>query len=216
MDITIDSSLLDTPLGSLAEIEISNEFWGNHRCQRLRDADLNLSAFWAYYSKECAHALHDGGRHVAVRSHRDIIEVTRQLKADMSRDGIRQSLQSKLTTPHANEDELLDNSINLAASLLLMCDCGSSSSHGFSGRTEILWKSGSLRKLLVDFFGEEPVLAHEKVKLDRIFIARNLGRIAGVEIVWTDSLVDHLRLTDDDTKVHVFHQASFLEYQRQR
>jgi hypothetical protein len=97
-----------------------------------------------------------------------------------------------------------------------MCDCGSSSSQGFSGRSEILWKGASLQEFVAHFFGEGPVLGHEKVKLDKIFIARNLSRIAGVEILWTDNLVDHLRLTDDDTKVHVFHHASFLEFQQQR
>jgi hypothetical protein len=40
--------------------------------------------------------------------------------------------------------------------------------------------------------------------------------MAGLEIVWTDNLADHLRLTDDDTKVHIFHHASFLEIQRTR
>ena len=33
--------------------------------------------------------------------------------------------------------------------------------------------------------------------------------------MWTDNLADHLRLTDDDKRVHIFHHASFLEAQRE-
>jgi hypothetical protein len=54
------------------------------------------------------------------------------------------------------------------------------------------------------------------VKLDRIFNARNLGRIAGIEVYWTNNLFDHLRLIDEDRKVAVFHYASFLKCQRER
>lgn len=31
-----------------------------------------------------------------------------------------------------------------------------------------------------------------------------LGRIAGLEMVWTDNLADHLRMSNDDTKVTFF------------
>jgi hypothetical protein len=54
-----------------------------------------------------------------------------------------------------------------------------------------------------------------RVKLDRLFIARNLERIAGLKIVWTDNLSDHLRLMRDDTEVTIYPHASFLEHQKQ-
>jgi len=53
-----------------------------------------------------------------------------------------------------------------------------------------------------------------RVKLDRPFTARNLERIAGLKIVWTDNLPDHLRLMRDDTEVAIYHHASFLEHQK--
>jgi len=51
------------------------------------------------------------------------------------------------------------------------------------------------------------------VKLEKIFNARNLGRIAGIEIEWTKNLADHLRLIDEDRKVAIFHHATYLECQ---
>ncbi|KAI1427568.1 hypothetical protein F5Y12DRAFT_159542 [Xylaria sp. FL1777] len=210
---TIDMSLLETPIESQTQAEICHELWGAGYSPRLLGADINLAIFWNYYSKTIALSLHDGGRHVAVRTHRDVIDVVYLLKAGATRRDIKQRLRSKLKTKHTNEDELLENTIDLAASLVVMCDCGISS-HGFSGSTEIQWKDDSLREFLANYFGDQPILSHENIKLEKTFKARNFGRIAGLEIIWTDNLVDHLRLTDDDTKVHIFHHASFLESQR--
>ncbi|KAI0536201.1 hypothetical protein GGR58DRAFT_476170 [Xylaria digitata] len=210
---TIDMSLLETPIESHTQAEIRQEFWGSEYSLQVRRADIDLATFWDYYSKTSALSLHDGGRHVAVRTHRDIIDVVYLLKAGVTRDDIKRRLHSKLKTKHINEDELLENSIDLAASLVVMCDCGISS-HGFSGSTEIQWKCDSLMEFLSKYFGDKPILSIENIKLEKTFKARNFSRIAGLEIIWTDNLVDHLRLTDDDTKVHIFHHASFLEYQR--
>ena len=214
-EYTIDSSLLDTPIGAATRREILAEFWGASRLQRLNGLEVDLEPYWSYYGKECSHALHEEGRHVAARYHRDIIEIVRQLKGGVLRQDVKAGLRSKLTVLHANEDEMLDNSINLAACLLLMIDFGGFS-YGFSGKTELEWKDAPLVDFLEDYFCDDSVLAHERVKLEKNFTARNLGRITGVEIVWTDNLIDHLRMTDDDTRIHIFHHASFLETQRKR
>jgi hypothetical protein len=55
-------------------------------------------------------------------------------------------------------------------------------------------------------------MMRENVKLEKIFNARNLERIAGIEIRWTSNLVDHLRMRNDDTAVEIFHYASFLMF----
>ncbi|KAI3330077.1 hypothetical protein F4824DRAFT_515956 [Ustulina deusta] len=210
---TIDMSLLETAIEPHTQAAICHELWGVGYSPQLLGADINLATFWNYYFKTSALSLHDGGRHVAVRTHRDVIDVVYLLKAGATRGDIKQKLRSKLKTKHTNEDELLENTIDLAASLAVMCDCGISS-HGFSGSTEIQWRHDSLREFLAQYFGDRPILSHEKIKLEKTFKATNFGRIAGLEIIWTDNLVDHLRLTDDDTNVHIFHHASFLESQR--
>jgi hypothetical protein len=214
---TMDNSLLQIPQDDFTRAEVANELWGHYSDPKLEHFLLDLSAFWTYYNNECSHALHDAGRHVSARTHRDILEVARQLKADKDRHEIKKCLRLKLAELHDNEDELLENTIDLAASLLLMCDCGSSSSHGFSGRTELGWKEGQpIRQFLGNYFGQQPMLISERVKLEKSFTSHNLKRIASVKIIWTDNLADHLRLIDDDTKVLVFHHASFLERCRGR
>ncbi len=51
----------------------------------------------------------------------------------------------------------------------------------------------------------------EKTNFPMGFTAANLEMIAGIQVVWTSNLADHLSLTCDDTKVILFHQVSFLE-----
>ena len=58
------------------------------------------------------------------------------------------------------------------------------------------------------------VAIQERVKLERGFNARNLERIGGLRIIWSSNIADHLRLTVDDTRITIFHHASFLECHR--
>lgn len=208
----MDSSLV-SEIQHGTKAEICRELWGEQP-KRQKDA-TRMRPYWQYFHRKCAEALGDQGRHVALRTYRDVVEVSHQLKADIPRNTIQDAMRSKLTTIHTNEEELLENSVNLATSLLVMIDCGSIALV-FSGNTEISWVDGSIREYLKDYLSGAPVLSHSGVKLQKNFTARNLCRIAGIDIIWTDNLVDHLRLTEDDSKVRIFHHASFLEYQSQR
>ncbi|KAI0438078.1 hypothetical protein F4803DRAFT_570068 [Xylaria telfairii] len=212
MTSTIDTCFLETPIEPRTQAEICHEFWGIGFCSPITGIDF--TAFWNYYFKAITCSL-DDGRCRVTRTHRDVLDMVNLLKEGATRLEIKQRLRFKLDANHINEDESLENSIDLAASLAVMCDCGASS-HGLSGSTEIQWRHDSLRDFLAKTFHVRPTLALEKIKLETTFTARNLNRIAGLEIIWTDNLVDHLKLADDDRKVYVFHHASFLEAQRWR
>ena len=211
---SLDSCLWD--VHTQAQKQVIYLFWhdGSKKLEQVKSLDRNVIPYWNFYVEECKHALHDGGRHIAIRTHEDVVEVAEQLQAGRTRNEIKEIIRKKLSSSHSNEDEILENSVNLVSSLLLMIRCGSFS-YGFSGRTELQWVHGSLRQHVAHYFSEPPKLSHEGVKLEKNFTALNLYRIAGLEIVWTDNLIDHLRMSDDDTKVHIFHHAAFLECQRQ-
>ncbi|KAH6642297.1 hypothetical protein C7974DRAFT_302775 [Boeremia exigua] len=173
----------------------------------------NISdVYWKFYHKECERALHDGGRHVLARTHQDLVDIATLIHEQQSREHIRQKLRQKLTRTHDNEDELVNRAIDLTATLLLMVDC-TNVEYGFSGNQQLEWKTDSLTQCLETYFGTKPELGHEGVKLPRIFNVGNLDRIAGIEIVPTANLLDHLRLVDDDTQLYVFHHAAFLKRQ---
>lgn len=60
------------------------------------------------------------------------------------------------------------------------------------------------------------VLGQDSVKPEKIFNARNLARITGIEIEWTNNLANHLSLVDEDKKVAIFHHALFLDCRQKR
>ncbi|KAJ6437088.1 putative transcriptional regulatory protein [Purpureocillium lavendulum] len=85
---------------------------------------------------------------------------------------------------------------------------------GVSGRHPIHWTNGCLRDVLANRFPSETQSAADSSRIGKLFNARNLSRIAGIEIRWTNNLANHLRLTDDDRTVFIFHHSSFLKLQR--
>jgi len=203
--------------------EILRALWDLH----ITDPQLEGTTSQAYldfYAKECILALHDGGRHILARTHCDVIDLAHFLQratpsstppftVRATREDAKTWLRQKLTKAHQNEHELLDYSVNLVAKLLLMTEIGGPE-YGFSGRQKLIWTQGPLKDAVQQHFDEQkPKLGTEGVKLDRLFTARNLGRIAGMKIEWTDNLADHLRVMDEDTKVAIFHHASFLKNQ---
>jgi hypothetical protein len=52
------------------------------------------------------------------------------------------------------------------------------------------------------------------VDLPKAFNAWSLEKIGRIRIIFTDDLSDHLRLDEDDSKLHVFPFVSFLDCQR--
>jgi hypothetical protein len=103
--------------------------------------------------------------------------------------------------------------VALAVRLFLMIDIGELK-FGFHGRKQLTWDEGSLDSWVHKHFNTAQTLHNEHVKLEKIFTARNLVRIGGFEIEWTNNLADHLRiLNDEDKKIALFSNVSFLEAQ---
>jgi hypothetical protein len=210
----LESSVQLSPISIETKCEILNHLWGlTVRPSQYYNSDFAFDTYFSYYTAQCNDALHDGGRHVSVRMHGDVITIAQDLKSSQTRAAIKSTLASKMRTPRpANEDEILDGSIDLVLRLLLMVEFGHLQ-YGFTGRKQLVWDSDSLEEFVHGYFNTPRALGQETVKLEKIFNARNLGRIAGIDIEWTDNLADHLRLTDGDKKVAIFHHASFLECQ---
>jgi hypothetical protein len=64
------------------------------------------------------------------------------------------------------------------------------------GRDQLCWN-------ISDKLGNEPKLRHYHLTLGKSFTARNIAQVAGLRIIWTDNVLDHLRLSDGDTMLHV-------------
>lgn len=96
----LDSCPLD--INTQAQTELSYLVLGDsskHVEQRNRP-DVNLISYWNFYVKECTHALHDGGRYIAIRKHTDVVEIATQLQAGWhypSRDQGIYTIRTQLT-----------------------------------------------------------------------------------------------------------------------
>lgn len=84
-----------------------------------------------------------------------------------------------------------------------------------SGSTPLTWSGKqTLRQAIEQHFQPQRVLQPDNPRLEKLFTARNLTYIAGIEIKWTNNIVDHLLLSDDDQSVFVFHFAGYLQFQK--
>jgi hypothetical protein len=215
---SLDEHLRDAAdISAELQTTVANGLWGTPP-KRLFNGEpssqLELGPYFAYYADQCNQALHDGGRSTSARVHRDILSISNLLKESMERDEVRERVSGADNKDTLDDIEMRDGSINLAARLLLMMNFGRYR-YAISGRRELQWTGGPLRRFLKDHFTRSPATGYENIKLEKTFHARNLNHIAGLEIMATNNLADHLRLCNDDKAVEIFHNVSFLEYQRE-
>ncbi|KAJ3467967.1 hypothetical protein MRS44_005531 [Fusarium solani] len=172
-----------------------------------------MSVYFEYYSNQTRRFLLDGGRHIRVKAHSDVAEVAQNIITGSTREDLHQKMCDEAPSNHQlSKVDAIDNTINLCASLLLMTEIGQSQI-GLSGQTPVRWEGNSLETTLSEHFIPQKALTVDNAKLGKLFTGRNLSRIGGIKIIWTTNLADHLRLTDDDQAVFVFHCTSFLRFQ---
>jgi hypothetical protein len=194
---------------------ILNTVWGSKfTTQHFARNEFVGGSYLRYYGEQCRNALHSQCVNELITTHEDILSIIQQLK-DLN--ATREQVKNDLRTLRPQDSEaLLWESINLAVRLWLMIDVGELK-HGFvPGQKSLLWDHGTLKDVLEESFGLPTATPMRvvRVKLDRIFNARNLERIAGLQIIWSDNISDHLRLMVDDTRIAIYHHASFLEHHK--
>ncbi|KAG0644971.1 hypothetical protein D0Z07_9312 [Hyphodiscus hymeniophilus] len=197
-----------------AKCAILNLLWGsNFTTGSFAQDPLLGEAFLRYCNEQCRTAL--ARQDTVLSTHQDIVDIIRKLQDPLvSRDDLKDDLRRR-RAPHAmsldDYESVLSEAIDLGVRLWLMFDVGEMLHSFVPGQKSLVWEAGFLKGLVQDHFSTHSTI-RERVKLDRIFNARNLERIGGLQIVWTSNLADHLRLMADDTRVAIFHHASFLEY----
>ena len=199
---TLQSPLRTSPISNKVRRQIAVALWNSDYDEPKFMAARRLGAYFQYYTAQNDQFLHDLGRYVSVRSHQDVIDIVKLLKSNVHRNDI-------LSRYNANRDHL-NSSIDLAVRLLVMVEVGRIP-NSFLGRKEIEWKGNCLKDFVAEQFPRQGKLGRENVKLEKLFIAINLERIAGIRIYWTNNLADHLRMMEHDSEVAIFHHSSFLQ-----
>lgn len=177
--------------------------------------------YFDYYHGQCDFAVNSGGLTRVLRSHGDIIRIAQLLRDP---ENTRESIKDKERAIHDPtdtdiSDDLIYSAIDLVVRVSLMVYVGEKRDFEdvvTGGERTLPWNSGRLDALLESDFKDTGSLAKEHVKLEKLFNASNLERIAGLRIVWTRNLADHLRVRNDDTEVAIFHYVSFLNTQKKR
>ena len=172
--------------------------------------DHGLSAYFTdWFEEQCEAA----SREVSAETLEELLDFVAYLQTTNSSSS-QDRIARKLSTSSGNFDAATNASLTLAARIWLSISVGSLSHYVTPGQDFVLWENNweysKLSKAVHDTLWPK-IQTTEKVKLPKVFTAANLETIAGIRIQWTSNLADHLSLRDDDTKVMLFHQASFLE-----
>lgn len=203
--------LSQTPLPLATRCAIFNKIWFLNRtvAEYCLSEDEN-SAYFRYYEAQCS-GLTRGRGLLRDQSQEFLLKIIGYLQ-DSTKE--YHSIVDSLRLEHPSfDDKLIYPSIFVAARVWSMIHIGEDEQAITPGQTPIVWRDGILKQRVEDCFGRDSPTT-EVVKLPKIFNALNLDKMGGIQIVWTSNLAEHLLMMDDDTKVIVFHHASFLRRHR--
>ena len=205
-DGLLDGDLSQTPLSTGVRRTVINKMFG--RCFTDDEFHREWHGFEAYFRDWYEEQCQGAAREASVGTHRDILDIITLLEGtNESRISINKTLHQKSYSISGNEKSL-DISITLAARLWLMVHIGNLE-HCWTPGQSVVWEDGQLADSVATKLSPN-YNATDKIQLPKAFNAPNLERIAGIRIHWTNNLADHLSMTEDDTRLWLFHHISFL------
>ena len=221
----LKTSVTVCPLSSRVRSRLLTLLWGTTISTHSIDSKaIDTDAYFEYYSQQCDSFSTDqfnaaiDASEPPVKTHQDVLDVVAQLSSNKKeRDTIvrdlialrSRSAADSNTRPACHDEDGIQNSVNWAARLLTMMEIGKIRC-AFSSRKPLLWDTGPLCDFLSDVLTPQK-LESTHVRLEKVFNAWNLERLAGIHVEWTNDLASHLRLRDDDKRLLIFHHATFLE-----
>jgi hypothetical protein len=206
----LGSSLNVLPINHETQNAIKEYYWPPKALPAYHQNVLDWSPYFRYYERQIRDALVDRGRYAMVKTHQDVLDLIRYFGKGSSRYDIQEALRKNVSTPdRLNETEAVDGAIDLAARLYLMVNVAIDS-RTISEQTRLRWTTGDLKDSVQAHFQVSHILSDSGFRLEESFTTANLECIAGIRVVPTDNLADHLRLMDQDRAVAIFCNVSFL------
>jgi hypothetical protein len=206
------AGVLHSPLDQSSRLEVIQSLWPDSVTIPQTVEPSDWDAFFVAYTNECNAALFDQGRHLGIRTHKDLLDICALLRTQATKEHMDMKIRQKFTIARDSkeEDMMVNGSLNLAARVLAMIKVGSRSCE-ISGELVVPWRQdqslyGAV-SMYFDLFSNSEV---ENVVFGSDFTARNINQISKIEIIWTNNLADHLRLVEKDRKLCVFHHVTFL------
>ncbi len=208
---SLGGSLSSTPISLAVRRAIINTVFDLELTED--DFQTRNNGFEAYFDDWYEEQCEAAAGQVSVKTQRDILDVIACLQrrsASDSRAVIATILNQ--TDLRFGSGKRLGASIILAARLWLVISIGTFQHSQTPGRI-VPWGEGALTDSIGEAFRVSSSCT-DIVKFPKSFNAASVERVAGIKICWTSNLADHLSMEDDDTKVMMFHQMSFLELHR--
>ncbi|KAF5537115.1 hypothetical protein FPHYL_12805 [Fusarium phyllophilum] len=143
-------------------------------------------------------------------------KVAAQILRHKQRD---QAISYTCTLSGNNDLNACQDALNLVTRLILMIEVGSlEKASGFMHQTGPrplpLWDEDYLDSLTGKLFPISSQQTCRGMAMTPELSAWSLENVAGIKIEFTDNLADHLRLTNNNTQLYIFHHVAFLEAQR--
>lgn len=197
---------LNLPLSTRRDIAL--QFWGSSSPNS--DDSTEGDAYFSYFEKQCRFAHQNDDPDHPICTQANISDIVQRLKAGETRGKILHSVISKVQEKQAADREHFEYAVDLTVRLWLMVHVDHAR-RGITGLTPMPWPGGSLSSALATHFRHELILTNS-IKLEKIFNACNVERIADVQIQWTPNLVDHLRFIEDGKRpvLNIFYHTAFL------
>jgi hypothetical protein len=216
--MTLEENISEYQLPVDCRVNIVQGLWPRNTALFLLTQEIqSWNAYFQYYTSECRKAIEsDCGEHITVRKHKDIVAIANQLEKRVSKEDIKKSLLLLDTQQRAIDakKQMAEGSLRLVVRLLAMVDIGLISNNRIQGPAPLPWddERSDLKTVLANHFTESST-DPGRTKFEEEFTAYNMQRLAGLKIQWTNNLIDHLRLIENDTKLCIFHHVTFLKRQ---
>jgi hypothetical protein len=196
---------LHSPVTPQARLEIVRELWPDPSpSHSLRN---NWNAYFNFYARECRSALVEQGQHLCAQSHVDLLKIARLLENEPTKEEVKLKI-GQIFPQHRNDSA----DVSLATRILAMVKTGPLPTE-FLRDSSVSWSDGEqLRVAVHAHFKIDLNPDFEDCRFESHFTARNIERVTKISIQWTDNLVDHLRLAENDQTLCIFHHASFLKH----
>ncbi len=202
----LDWKLYRMPLPPATRRAIFNQMWNLKPESHFPEGEH--SAYFRYYEAQCNGLTRPMGRALLREQNQEyLLNIIGHLQ---NSDTEYQSLVDLLLREYPQLDRsLVCPSVFIAARLWSMLNIGVEEQALTPGQNPVDWKEGKLKQCVQQCFECDSEVPNV-VKLSKNFNAMSLEQIGNIQIVWTSNLADHLSMRDDDTKVIIFHHASFL------
>jgi hypothetical protein len=206
----------------LCKVALLDSFWGDPG-PLFDTTRASVDRYFEYFETQCRLALYNWEKYdLSELRFRHVTEVAGMLKAGARRDEMEIYLAERLL---GDCSVIASEIVDLTVRLLLMVPVWSFWQGVSPGETSLTWVEGTVGGALKRHFrgrgaskSEENVqiMIEQPMLLEKSFTAMNIEEVAGMRVVWTTNLLDHLKMRHEDNSVAIFHHASFLSYQKNK